>query len=63
MNPKIKQIYTRPRNFVRRHKVGLAVTATALACFALNQAALKQHNEFLAEKGLLDEFYSPEESE
>lgn len=47
--------------FVRRHKIAIAITGTAAvtaaACLAMNQEAIKQHNEFLKEKGLFDEFY------
>lgn len=54
------------KNFVAKHRVALAITATAVTCLAVNQRALKQHNEFLKEKGLYDEFYwtpsTPEEA-
>lgn len=50
------------KNFVVKHKTAIAVTTTAAACLVLNHMALKQHNEFLKEKGLYDEFYTPEES-
>lgn len=53
----------RVKNFVNRHRVGIAVTTTAAICLVLNRVALKQHDEFLAEKGLLDEFYTPNEDE
>lgn len=46
------------KNFVEEHKVAIAVTATSTACLALNRVALKQHDEFLKEKGLYEEFYS-----
>lgn len=47
--------------FVRRHKTAIAVTATATICLALNRIALKQHDEFLKEHDLYDEFYTPED--
>lgn len=50
------------KNFVRRHKTAIAVTATAAICYTVHAAAIKQHNEFLAEHGLLEEFYTPENS-
>lgn len=49
------------RNFVRKHKVAIAVTATVLVMGGINRLALKQHDEFLKEKNLYDEFYTLEE--
>lgn len=57
----LKSVPSRVKNFVGRHKVGVAIISTAGICLVLNRTALRQHDEFLAEKGLLDEFYSPEE--
>lgn len=51
------------RDFVERHKVAIAVTATATACLVLNRIALRQHDEFLRDHDLYDEFYTPEENE
>lgn len=48
------------KNFVARHKTAIAVTATATIAVVVNQIALKQHNEFLKEHGLYEEFYNPE---
>lgn len=50
------------KNFVVRHKTAITVVGTAAACLYLNRLALKQHNEFLKEKGLYEEFYTPEDS-
>lgn len=50
------------RNFVRKHKVAIAVTATVIVMGGINRLALKQHDEFLKEKGLYEEFYTPEDS-
>jgi len=51
--------------FVEEHKVGLAVmatfTVTAVACLALNRVALTQHNDFLKEHDLYEEFYALDE--
>jgi hypothetical protein len=58
---KIKSATGRVKNFVTRHKVGVAIISTAGICLTLNRVALRDHDEFLAQKGLLDEFYSPEE--
>lgn len=49
------------RNFVAKHKVGIAVVTTSACWIAINMRAMKQHNEFLKEHGLYDEFYSTEE--
>ena len=52
----------RIKNFIERHKVAIAVTTTTVACVVVNRIALKQHDEFLREHDLYDEFYSdPEE--
>ena len=52
---------TTVKSFVARHKIALSVTttmvATATVCIMMNQSAIKQHNDFLTEKGLFDEFY------
>lgn len=53
----------RIRKFVSRHKVAITVFATSACWIAMNRAALKQHNDFLKERGLYEEFYTPEETE
>ena len=46
--------------FVADHKVGIAVTVTAVTtfygCAAMSRSAVGQREDFLKEKGLLDEF-------
>lgn len=49
------------RKFVADHKVAIAVTATALTCLALNKVALRDHDNFLKEHDLYDEFYFPQD--
>lgn len=49
------------KKFVANHKVAVAITVTALTCLALNKSALKQHDKFLKEHGLLEKFYHPED--
>lgn len=48
------------KKFVADHKVGIAVTVTAVTtfvgCAAMSRAAVAQREDFLKEKGLLDEF-------
>jgi hypothetical protein len=51
----------RAKNFIERHKVAIAVGATAAVTLWIHRIALKQHEEFLAEHDLLDEFYTPED--
>lgn len=53
--------YLKFKNFVRRHKMPIAVASTAATCLYLNNIALKQHEDFLKEKGLYDEFYHRDE--
>lgn len=61
MDAEVIEIKKTPvRNFVNRHKVAISVTATAATCLVLNRIALRQHDEFLKEHDLYDEFYFPE---
>ena len=57
MNEHIENAVASTKDFVSRHKTKLAVIATATICLALNRAALSQHNDFLKEHDLYDEFY------
>lgn len=61
MNEKLKQKLDSAKQFVDDHKVAIAVTATALVGVAVNRRALKSHDDFLKEKGLYNEFYTPED--
>jgi hypothetical protein len=54
---------TRIKNFVGRHKVSITMVATSTAWYAINRAALSQHDEFLKERGLYEEFYTPQDDE
>lgn len=49
--------------FVKKHRVAITVVVTSTCWIAINRAALKQHNDFLKEKGLYDEFYTPTDEE
>lgn len=51
------------KGFVKRHKVGLAVTCTALTCTYIHVRVINDLNEFLTEHDLIDEYYRPEEEE
>jgi hypothetical protein len=48
------------KNFVARHKTAVAVVATATVAYVIHSKALDQHNEFLKEHGLFEQFYTPE---
>lgn len=56
----IKKTRSSAKKFVADHKVGIAITATAvttfMACAAISRSAVAQREDFLKEKGLLDEF-------
>ena len=56
----IKNTLTTIENHVATHRAKYATAVTAITAFALSRRAVKQWNEFLEEKGLLDEFYLPE---
>ena len=53
------------KNFWNAHKtkilIGTTIASTAIA--TLQQIGLRQHDEFLKERGLYDEFYTSEEDE
>jgi len=57
---KLNQTKTTIKKFVADHKVGIAVTTTAIVTLALgakmSRIAVGQRDEFLKEKGLLGEF-------
>ncbi len=52
---------SRVKQFVEKHKVAITVVATSTVWFALQRHAVRQHDEFLRERGLLDEYYTPED--
>lgn len=60
MNP-VKKTVVSTKNFVVRHKTAVAVATTVLVLQACNRRALDQHNEFLKEHDLYEEFYTPAE--
>lgn len=55
---------SRAKNFVRRHKVPIAIVTTAAVTTAITvrmqRAGVKQLNDFLTEHGLIEKFYNPE---
>lgn len=54
----IKDKALAPVNFVRRHRVAIAVVATTVVCYKAHVNVVKSTNEFLESKGLLEEFYA-----
>lgn len=56
----IKKTRNSIEKFAEKHKVGIAVAVTAVttfyACAAVSRSAVAQCEDFLKEKGLLDEF-------
>lgn len=57
-----KKAFSRTQQFVTDHKVAIAVVTTATATSAVwyktTAGAVRQFNDFLNEKGLLEEFRS-----
>jgi hypothetical protein len=49
------------KQFVSNHRVALAVTATAVACLAVNRVAQRSQIDYIKEKGLWEEFITPED--
>ena len=47
--------------FVDRHKVAIIVGTVGLTAILLQQRAIKQHNDYLKEHGLYEEYYALEE--
>jgi hypothetical protein len=61
-NTMLKTKLARTKKFVSDHRVAIAVAVTLTACAALQVRNQKVLNEFLEEKGLLEEYYTPEDS-
>ena len=66
INPKghlMNKIITSTKAVWHRNKGKLAVAGviTTFAVFKLHQISLNQHNDFLKEKGLYEEFYTLDE--
>lgn len=59
MEPVTETRFSRIKNFIDRNSTTIAVATTATLCLVANRIALKQHDEFLKEKGLYDEYYTP----
>lgn len=59
---RIKKTLSSTKTYVYDHRVALSVMATAASCLYLNHLALRDHDAFLKEKGLFDEFYNAEDN-
>ncbi len=59
----IKTIPSKIKNHVSTHKAAYVAGAVAVAAIALQQRNQKVFNEFLDEKGLTEEYYTPEATE
>ena len=57
---RFKKSVRRSREFVSRHRVGIAVVTTAVICTKLNSKAIAAHDDFLRDEGLFEKFYNPE---
>lgn len=53
----------RIKRFVRKHKVAITVAVTSTIWTGITLAAQRSHNEFLKEKGLYDEYYTPRDED
>ncbi len=58
---RIKTAATSTKKFVNDHRVAIAVIITSITCLVMHIAVIRGLNDFLEEKGLLDEFYPLEE--
>ncbi len=60
MNP-VKRSALRTKKFVSDHRVAITFTVTSAAWLALQARNAKILNEFLEERGLMNEYYQPED--
>lgn len=65
MNEKIKEKLNSTKNFVEQHKTKILVTTTVVSTTAavIMRFGLMRHDNFLKEKNLYDEFYTPEDED
>lgn len=54
---------TSVKNHVARNRAKYGFAAGFITCYAIAYNAKKQWDEFLDEKGLTEEFYTPEDNE
>jgi len=53
---KIKKAAKASKNFVQDHKMGLAITATAVVGVMINRSNMKTYTDFLEENDLTEKF-------
>jgi hypothetical protein len=63
MKNAVKKTAAHAKKFVSDHRVGLAFLTGASIGLVANKYALKAHDDFLTERGLYDEFYTPSDEE
>jgi hypothetical protein len=56
----LKKVTSSTKNFVLFHKGTIALSAAVIALVHMNKVALKEHDTFLTEKGLYEEFHAPQ---
>jgi hypothetical protein len=54
---------TSTKKFVIKHKTAITVVATSAVWYTINRAAVNQHDDFLKEHDLYEEFYTPSDDE
>lgn len=57
----LKKAVSSTKKFVVGHQTAIMLSTAAIVCLVLNKSALRDHDNFLKEHGLYDEFYSPNE--
>lgn len=57
----VKNKVVSAKNFVKKHRVAIAVVTTTLVVGSLNVRNQKHYNEFLTEHGLLETYYDMSE--
>lgn len=60
MDEKLKKKFFEVKDFVDRHRTSVAVAATSVAWIIINRKALSQHDAYLKEHGLYDDYYNRE---
>jgi hypothetical protein len=54
----MKKFVNSTKRFIVKHKVGIAVTCTVIVMGKLNKLALREHESFMQEHGILDMYYN-----
>lgn len=51
------------RDFLNRHKTAITVVTTATVCLVISRIAVSQREEYMEERGILDDFNALSEDE